>query len=1125
MQLVFLLKRRRTQTNNSMHLRFRPGILMFLALFSTGAISAQTVNLTVNKMPLDKVCKEIEKQTGYYFVYPKDRISQQLVSVELKNTGVQTALEKIFDGSPYQYKVVDKVVAVQAAGNRTKDVTAEIAVDTLTVTGTVSSTDGGFLQNASITTSRTKKNALSDVKGNFVLRGVERGENIQITYVGYKPKIEPVVNPIVYVVMMRAENTLDNVVVKAYGTTTKRYSTGNIVTVSGKDIQNLPVQNPLEALEGRVPGLVIARANNSPSAPFRMEVRGRNALNAQISSDPMIIIDGVPQTILNFNTGGYEGTLLKKAFVQFGLDQSGSNIGLNPLFGLNVNDIESISVLKDAEATSIYGSRGANGVILINTKKARAGVSKLDVGFSEGFTKVARYTDALNLQDYLQMRREMYQNSGVTPSKVLGSPGYAPELMIWDSTRYTDWQRYFYGGTGKYTTANLALSGGSGNNSYRISGGYSKEVSLSTVSGSDQSGNVLVSLSNTSLNNRLRTSLQSNFTTTSSNSIKVPSLWNYAPNLPDPFDSVGNINWNVLKQASINTSSFNYLKQTTSSKSNRLNSNLNIGYTLMKGLEFSAIMGYSYSNTNTESISPRSSYNIAAGESKGLHNVGNSVLINLNLEPQISYSTTIGQGNLNVLVGGTYQSTSSKNLYITSSGYSSDDYINSLSNAGTSSTFNRNAQYKYSGAFTSIGYNYAGKYIVSLSGRRDGSSKFGPNNRFGNFGAVGLGWIITEESFAQKFLPKAINYLKLRASYGTTGSDGVGDYQYLAQWGNFSGDYHSDYDGLKPNVVKLAANPSFHWQLNKKSEIGIEWELFNRFSFSADVYDNRCNNQLVGYPLASFTGFTTITANLPANVKNSGFDFAVNAQLVQTKDVRWSFNLNLNLQDNKLISYPGLENSPYKNVYKVGDPLNNNYVLKSLGIDPQTGLRMYEDANKDGKIYVNSEVLAGTADDDRIITLDMNARFNGGFGTSFSFKRWSVNTQFAFSRKYMWNTMLTIPNTNFYNTSYYSFNHRWTYPGQTDATIAKPTLTGDAQFAQSDASYQMVNLIRCTSLQLGWSAPNAFIKKMKCSSLVVGMNARNPFLITNFIGIDPENGFQGGVPPTRAITFSINASF
>ncbi|MBC9931845.1 SusC/RagA family TonB-linked outer membrane protein [Chitinophaga qingshengii] len=1110
------------------------GSLLLSVILPAVSLSAQTVTLSANRMPLEKVCKEVEKQTGYYFVYPANlRQNNPLVTVALKNADVNTSLREIFDRTSYRYEVTDKVVSINTALRNNKPEKNIAAKDTLSITvkGRVTSLQTfGPLENASVSSSFTQRTTLTNEKGEFELKGVLLGEEILVSYVGYEKYKAIVTQPTVNVMMQPADNLLDKVVVKAYGVTSKRFNTSSIVTVSGKELQDLPVQNPLMALEGRVPGLMITRANNSPGSPLRVEVRGRNGINGLVSSDPLFVIDGVPQTVLDVQPQSPRGNA---NIISDGLDQSGMGRGLNMMFGLGVNDIESIEVLKDAGATAIYGSRGANGVILITTKKTQQGKTRFSMNMSQGIKTAVKYQPYLNTKDYLAMRRQAYANSGLTPSPVPGQNGYAPELYLMDTTRYTDWQRYMYGGTGLYTTVNPRLTGGTATSSYMVSGTYTRQTDITPSSARDQSASVLLKLDNRSLNNRFKSSLSAMYiNSVNSSPGNLGSLGNLRPHEPEAYDSLGKLNWVEYKRVGQNYP-FKGLRQNYVSTTNRINAGFSAGYTVMDGLELSAQIGYNSSFNSSDYLSPMSAEapkSVSGSIPTGQHSAGSTNISNLTVEPKLNWNKPVGNGVLNLLAGGTYQSNTTKSNYIGGIGYLSDDMIRDLSAAPSINVRNNVGQYKYVGVFGSLDYNLAGRYMVTLSGRRDGSSRFGPGKQFGNFWAIAAGWIMSEESWVRKWLPAAVSFLKLRGSYGLTGSDGVGDYQYLSQWAypQYSDGIKNTplkYNGVAPLMETIVANDQFHWQTNKKLELALEFSMWDKINIIGDWYRNRCDDQLLGYPLPLFTGFNTITANTVANVQNAGVDLMVNAELLKRKDINWSISFNINRQFNKLLAYPGLELSPYATLYRVGESLNAQALFHFLGRDPKTGEGHYQDLNGDGKINYNYGVAPGTADDDRAVFLDMNPAFSGGFQTSFRYKGWRISPSFSFIRVIKPIGYMAY-GTELGNMSYWQLEHQWS-PDRPDGLLPPMTAvktTEPDRFYNSDANYKMINVFRLKGMLLSWNMPQAWLTKARMSQLAFTLNADNLWLLTNYhAGVDPD--ISGAVPSIRTVTLGCNISF
>ena len=1103
-------------------------IFLLTGMMHAGANGfTQTVTLSVKNMPLEKVCKEIERQTGYYFVYARDMTdNSHLVNLYVKNENIQEVLHILFAGLPYSYQVIDRVVVINTVKKEPPQKLPPPVPDPGDIKGRVVSAQGELLMNATVTTTKSKQAVTTDTRGEFKLKKLMADDEIVVSYTGYKTvRLKAGNQESLFVRLEITDVELDKVVIQAYGTTSRRLTTSNIGVVTAADIEKQPVLNPLMALQGRVAGLEVTAQTSYEQGPIKVEIRGRNVVNSNFTSDPLYIIDGVPLSVLDIN--GTSGSAYSSNNLSYGLDQTHMlpTGGQNPLFSLNPMDIESIEVLKDADATAIYGSRGANGVILITTKKGKAGKNSFRLNVSQGVNFITRKWDMLNTQQYLAMRREAFKNDGITPTAAIGSSGFAPDLLILDTTRHTDWQDYFWGKAGNWNQVQSDYSGGTSQTTFRLGAGYNYSKDITATSGGTRKVSFAFNLNTRSLNQKFTTALSASSSFTNSNIINVSIVSTLPPNAPDVYESVGNMNYAGYKAAGI-TYSFGGLLRPYSTKTNFLNAGLELKYILAKGLAIKTSFGYNNVDNNNSYTSPIASQDPKATiPPTGLFNTGNTKQNNWSVEPQAQYDAFIGQGRLSVLVGASLQSIEMKVLAAMGSGYTSDALLGSISNAPVISVSDGYGKYKYGGVFARINYNWDGKYIVNLNGRRDGSSRFGEGKRFGNFGSVGAAWMASDEAFLKNILPRVVSFVKFRGSYGITGSDAVGDYQYLTQWGNGTG--LASYNGISPLTAQIQPNSNFHWQVNKKLEVAMTLGLLkDRINIEAAFYRNRCDNQLIGFPTPVFTGFSTVVANSPANVQNTGWEFTANANVIKKKNVDWSFDFNVGINKNKLVSYPNFDQSPYYYQYKIGESLNKKYLYNYLGIDPLTGQYVYEDYNHDGKITANESVPKGTGTDDRYRSINTTPDFFGGMQHSFRYKSLQLSMMFRFVKQIGTNALAGSIPGNMQNASVWQYEHRWQKPGDISEAPGLTTLaTANAwNFTSSNGYWTDASYIRLSNVALSWSVPGKVLKKAKLSNLSLNVNAQNLFVITPFKGGDPEGFRFGGMPPARTITAGITCS-
>lgn len=1083
------------------------GIFLLAAVLHLSAgTMAQTVTYAVKDAPLTQVFTAIEKQTGCVFFYSKQDLQRaKPVTVNLQGVFLQEAMETILADQPLTFNIQGNTIAITLKEHAVAQ-TAIAPVPPGEIHGRITNVQGEPLVNANVMIKRSKKGTTTNVKGEFVLTNVRPDDVISISFIGYKTKSFKISDPHDGAgydqVMQVADNELDQVVIQAYGVTSKRFSTGDISVVTAKEIERQPVMNPILTLQGRVAGLEVQQINGYASAPVQAEIRGRATIG-DAASEPLYIIDGVPLMVLRIGTTqGYgPGT----GFLQ-NAGLTGPAAGQSPLFSINPKDIESIEVLKDADATSIYGSRGANGVILITTKKGKIGKTKLDMSVNTGFTAVTRYWKMLNTPQYLSMRREAFRNDAIIPD-----PGSAPDLLTWDTTRYIDWQKELYGHKGQVINTEMRVSGGDYRTTFSIGATYSRMQAITTASGADLRGGLSLNLSHSSVNRKVTLSLSASYNFTRSDMISLPGSVTFAPNAPGIYDSVGKLNWKEWEPAGGNP--FNALLDPYTAKTNFLNSNLGLSYQPVRGLTAKISFGYNNSQVNQVSLEPIASQNPATHPT-GSAFFGNNSNHNWIIEPQLSYEAVIGPGKFTALIGGSAQGTVTDGIYIHGMGYTSDALLRTISNAPNKETQDNYAEYRYASVFARAGYNLFDRYVINLNARRDGSSNYGPGHQFGNFASVGWAWLFTEEPWFKNHTGW-LSFGKFRGSYGIAGSDGGIPYGYITRWKSSK----AIYDGITPLVAIQHANPNYRWQQNTKLEFAADLGFFKDWlTLTVAYYRNRTGNQLLAYPTPLMSGFTSVIANLNALVQNAGWEFSIGGKgvHVHSKYFNWDWapRFTFSINQNKFLSFDGLGSSPFRNQGLIGHPLNGRYLLHYIGIDPQTGNYTYEDKNHDGIINPNT----GPTTDGYF--KKTSPTYSTGFGFNFDAMGFGISLFFLAKKQTGINAIAQGVNPGAFN-----YNQpvevlgRWQKPGDI-ANVGKFS-TINAQdpggyLGSSDIGYTDASYIRLQNVSLTYSLPEKWTKKSHIQSSVF-VNANNILTITGYKGIDPETQNFGGMPPTRTI--------
>jgi TonB-linked SusC/RagA family outer membrane protein len=1094
-----LLFKRHVTTKTLRIMKITAFLLTVICLHAAAGGYSQTITLSIKNASLEKVFVEIKKQTGYEFVYRWELLQNtRLVDIDVKDEPLKQVLDICFRNQRLTYTIMDNQIVLSEKAEQ-KNISPPL-LSLIDITGKITDKDGNPLAGANVKVKGTTNGTTTNAEGEFVLKAIDENAVLEISFVGYETQTIAVKNKTTINTSL-AVNTkqLDEMLVQAYGTTTRRLNVGNISKVSAEEISRQPVSNPLAALEGRVPGLIVTQTSGISGAAFKIQLRGQNSI-AQ-GSDPLFVIDGVPFAPNNSNINQLNS-------------QATNNLlpGLSPFNSINPNDIESIEILKDADATAIYGSRGANGVILITTKKGKAGKTNYSANVYSGSSKVARTMSMMNTSQYLQMRHEGFNNDAIVPTVT-----NAPDLLAWDTTRYTDLKKLLIGGTAHTTDAQASISGGTVNTTFFIGGSYHRETTVYPGDLTDARASMHINLNHLSADKRFSTTLSAIYSSDKNNllSSDLAGGLTLSPNLPPLYDSLGKLNWQQGGVSFLNPLA--YLLQTYTVQTDNLLANSRLSYQLLPGLTIRASLGYNTIWGDEMSIFPKTSLN-PINNPISSSQFGNSSQKSWIIEPQIEYFKVFPKGKLDLLIGGTLQEQIGKGTTISASGYSSDALLQSIGGAGSLTGSSSYSKYRYDAIFGRINYNWQDKYLINITGRRDGSSRFGPDRQFANFGSVGSGWIFSNEGFIKQALT-FLSFGKLRLSYGTTGNDGIGNYKFLDTWRSTLNPYQG-IPGLTPSGL---FNPDYSWEENKKFESAIELGFLNdRILFSTSYYRNRSGNQLINYRLPAQTGFTSVVQNFSALIQNSGLEFLLTSKNFNTEEVNWTSSINLTINRNKLISFPNIASSSYSAKYVVGKPLSIIYLYHFLGVDPATGIYQFQDVNSDGTIDTKDYVASG----------NYAPKFYGGFSNDINYKRLELNVFFEFRKQIGQNYLASLTSTPgmMYNQPTIVLNH-WQKPGDV-SNIQKlssnpGSLADNAQFTlpSSDGAYSDASFIRLKNISLSYNLPSNWLQKMHLSNCRIYMLGQNLLTITNYKGADPEAQTFYTLPPLKTIAAGIQFTF
>lgn len=1091
-------------------------LVMCLHLLAAANASGQSiketmVNFEVHDANLKTSLEKLQEQSGFSIFYSSNLLNKdKKVTISSGTRSVAQVLDLILNGTNLVY--IDKGTKVILQEKKTILAARDTAAPSngIVVRGIIKDETGDPIPGATIHVKNGKKYVAADQNGHFSIEVDDPNSVLIFSIVGFTTQEVSLKGQTSFpVTMQRSFSSLSEVQVLGYSSTTKRNNTGAVSSVKASEIAVQTVSNPLTALQGHVAGMEITQDNGLPGGGVRVRIRG----NASIMSGylPLYVIDGVPFTLFNGSTPATD------ALNAYGI--SGASGSLSPFSMIAPEDIERIDVLKDADATAIYGSKGANGVVLITTKKGAHGNTKVNANVSHGFGEVSRYIPMMNTPEYLAMRKEAFTNAGTTP----GATDY--DLTKWDQTAYTDWQKWAIGGKAKTTTAMASVSGGNSQNTFLYSTSYRKEGTVFPGENNTITFSNRMNASHSSKDNRFNISLSANYTYMKSDLPKtdLSSVYNLPPNF-NAYNADGTFNWDL----GVGRNPVALLLQKYSGQTYNMITDLNLRYNIMKDLAIKANLGFTQTSLEQQGIQPNRSVNSTATtdnqlmDSKGKND-------NWIAEPFLEYNRSFGDAHLQVIGGTTFQQTKATNTTLRGSGYSSEALLHAISAASTVIVYGSNySLYKYAAGFGRFNFNYKEKYYLDGTFRRDGSSRFGINNQFGSFGALGAAWIFSQEDFMAGIKP--VSFGKLRASYGVTGNDQIANYMYSPIYNTLSTTY--SYMGISGMVANGIANPNLKWETTKKLDVALELGfLKDRIMLKTDYYQNRTSNMLAYITTPTQIGTNSYAGNLPAVIQNKGWEFELSTTNIATKNFSWNTTLNLTINQNKLLAFDNIQTSSYATTYTVGKSINAPNLFHFTGIDPTTGAPILADLNKSGAVDFSDRSVG-----------EVGVPYYGGLTNSMTYKGFTLDFTFQFNHRYGY--LNSTLNNYFYPFGYDMTNqstavlNRWHGAGDGSNIPGASRNYSNAYYyyANSDANWGDASFIKFKTLSLTYNLPRTLLSKVRIANASIYARGQNLYTWTKQkYTLDPETTQPGtgpglgtgqyiAVPQLRTMTIGMNLS-
>lgn len=950
----------------------------------------------------------------------------------------------------------------------------------------------------------TTHEVLADNEGKFNFRTGQIFPYILIvSHVGYQTQEITAAGSKIEILLTEAPKQLDEVLVVAYGTQRRRNVIGSVTKVDPSESKNIAAGSFDAQLQGKAAGVQITSNTGVPGEAVYVRLRGATSINAD--NNPLYVIDGVfinSNSLQTINTGG-------KA--------------TSPIADINPADIETIEILKDAEATALYGSRGANGVVLVTTKRGNYNQkARVAANASYGFAKASNLWELTTGPEHATLVNEYFQAIGQPKpfrpvSEVInGTPGRGlPE----EQQTYDRLSEVFR--TAKLSNYDLSLSGGTNTTRYYIGAGYTKQESVLRPTSFDRasfkinldqkvSEKVTVGATNT-VTRGLRN--QGRAGDGPAGGILQAAL--HTPTYLSPYNEqgvlVGRAGFDnltlLLQYYDVQTVSLRYI------------GNIFLDVEILPGLKFRSSWGLDYNNYDEEEY--WNSY-LISGSPSGLATSSITQSSSWLNEQTLSYRKKISNHSFGILVGNTLQSNVNKRTFLQGTGFPNNSFtkINSASAITGTQGWSKNTLVSF---FGKVDYSFLERYLIDFSVRADGSSKFGVNREWGYFPAVGVGWRLKQENFLKEV--EAISELKLRASYGITGNqNGIGDFAAQGLWSG--GATYQGNPGISPQQL---GNNDLRWEKTAQFNIGVDAGFLDgRLAVEFNYYDKYTKDGLLLLSTPATTGFSNYWSNA-AEISNKGFELAITSTNVRNKNFTWTTSFNIARNKNKIEELPTPLQYGSRNLIlqQEGFPLYSFWLYKELYVDPQTGNSVYEDVNKDGQITT----------DDRQIIGSVWPKFFGGLTNQLSYKNFDLNVFFS----YQYGND-TYNHNRFFGEGGGSrdaarviFRHnmnRWTTPGQV-TDVPKPEAVNVNNYRDGGSRWlEDGSFIRLRALTLGYTLPGSFIRKIGLETARVYVTGSNLLLITKYTGPDPESsanssqnqpGIDLGTPPQpRSVQFGIN---
>ncbi|OYT17719.1 MAG: SusC/RagA family TonB-linked outer membrane protein [Bacteroidetes bacterium 4572_77] len=1068
-------------------------VIFAITQFPIRASTAQNdkISLKLENVSIKDILKEIENQCELTFVYNDTKVDvTKRIDVDFRELELNKVLKTISEEINVDYEIKDNNIILTPKNQSQKPKADESGIK---ITGTVTILgEGSSLPGVSVLEKDTKNGTVTNMDGHYSITVSNMEAILVFSYIGFESVEMPANKMVVNIKMKQNIESLDEMVIVGYGKESKKLLTGSVSVIGATDITSKPISNINEAMQGKSTGVQVVSNSGTPGGGISVKIRGVSSINA--GSEPLYVIDGIPVITGDYSQIGFSGQTI------------------NAVSDINPNDIESISVLKDAAAATIYGARSSNGVVLITTKKG-ALQQKTRINFSTyyGVQEVVNKLDMLNATEFMKYKNEASISAG-------GLAIYSQE-QIDNNTIDTDWLNEVLQ-IAPISNYELSATGGTKKTKFFISGGYFNQQGTLIGTGYERlNGRVNIDYKvnnwmniganiglSYSKNNRKEGDQSLN--SPLANAIAMPSIYPvYNPdgtyNDDGPFAnpvSIGNLHINE---------GFTF----------RNIANVYADFNIAEGLSFSTKIAADYYNLREHTYDPPTTRQGGKYNGLGIESTNNVInIVNNNI---LKYEFELNSSHhFRTLAGYSFEKYERRSTYLRGQNFPNENFqwIASAANIteGSASALNKGLN----SYFGEMKYDFNYKYLFTLSGRFDGSSNFGENHRYGFFPAASAAWRVSMEDF---FNVSAIDDFKIRASYGITGNDGIPSFKSLNLYS--SGANYLGEPGIYPSQLP---NPDLRWESTAQLDIGFDMSfLDNRISITFDYYNKYTKDLLLYRPIPQSSGFSSIISNI-GEMKNNGVELSLSAKIIDS-DFIWSFTTNLSHNKNEITKL--YNNQPIEqigrgeNSVRVGEPIGVFYNYESLGVDPSTGDLVFNDIDGDGKITEN----------DRKVIGDPNPDLFGGITNEFSYNNFTLSLffQFSYGNDVFNGTRRYIESMKGQDNQLHDIINRWRQAGDISSIPRATTADLNNNDRASSRFIEDGSYMRLKNLKLSYNFNKKWLNKIKINKFEVYIMTQNLLTFTNYSGMDPEVNYAGTdnlrygtdfftYPSARTISFGLN---